>query len=313
MRRRQIPPPKHSVLHACLVAGVFLFVGLQSFGDTWLGEIATSFRAYTFLPLFVLAVFSCLKRKWWHLAAVASITIVNLSPMLNLFQKGIEVGQGEDLKVVQVNVEYCNRKFDVLLKWLKQVDPDVIAVEELSHEWDVALRKQFPNHSAFTIPKENYYGIGIYSKKQLQDARAFVPPGVKPVEPAILARVPCKGGLLNLASVHVFAPHLPDDFRRRNMQMRSIAEEVGSHTSSTVLLGDLNSVPWSNEMVRFKKVTNLRDSRIGFGLVNTCLVKHLFWVPIDYCLVSPGIRVQKLTTGPSFGSDHLPVLLELRI
>lgn len=297
--------------------GVLFFiaflVGLPLLNNSWFGEMAASFRLYYFFPLVALATCFLVKRNWLLLCFVVVTSAINVMPLLGLFQREVQVGKGESLKVVQVNVEYCNQDRTKLVQWLKQVDPDVIAVEELSLAWDAALRKEFPRYNAFTVPQDNYYGIGLFSRRKLINAKSFITPSVKPVEPAILAQISCKEGSINLAAVHVFAPHRPDDWHRRNMQMNAIAEAIGANTSSTILLADLNSVPWSNEMMKFKKMTNLRDSRVGFGIKNTCLVKHLFWVPIDYCLISPGIRVQKMTIGPSFGSDHLPMLLELKI
>ena len=313
VQKKEMFAGKRSVVSVGVFSFTTFLVLVPFISSSWLGEIAGSFRLYYFFPLVALATCFLVKRNWLLMSLVVITSAINVMPLLYLFQREVQVGKGETLKVVQVNVEYCNQNRTKLVQWLKQVDPDVIAVEELSLTWDVALREEFPGYDAFTVPQDSYYGIGLFSKRKLMNGKSFIPPAVKPIEPAIFAKIPCKNGSLNLAAVHVFAPHRPDDWRRRNMQMNAIAEAIGANTSSTILLADLNSVPWSNEMMKFRKITNLRDSRLGFGIKNTCLVKHLLWVPIDHCLVSPGIRVQKMTIGPSFGSDHLPMLLELKL
>ena len=300
-----------------VVYGVFAFlailIALQALGDTWLGEMATSFRVYYFLPLIVYAVLYAYSRKWWLLGLVAILSVVNVIPLPSLFQKEGAANHGVILKVVQVNVEYSNRKFDVLLKWLAQIDPDVIAVEELTPECESALRKAFPNYSAYTAPRNDYYGIGLFTRMKLQEPRTFVPSGIKPIEPSLLAEIAWKDAHLDIAASHVFAPHNPGAIARRNIQMRQLAEVLKSNHSPTILLGDLNTVPWSSELGRFKRTTNLRDAAKGYGIIPTCCVKNLFWVPIDYCLISPPIRVQNVTVGPSIGSDHLPLMVELEI
>lgn len=67
---------------------------------------------------------------------------------------------------------------------------------------------------------------------------------------------------------------------------------------------------------------SLLDSRRGFGWMPTwpvlsppgivaTLVGALFAIPIDHVLVSPGIGVADRRTGPPFGSDHLPLKVDL--
>ncbi len=290
----------------------FLIV-LQFFDDTWLGEMATSFRLFYFLPLIVYGVIYAVKRNWWLLGSVLIACVINLLPLPPFFQKETVPSPNQGLKVVQVNVEYCNRKFEVLLKWLAQVDPDVIAVEELSPEWDQSLRKAFPTYTAYTAPRKNYYGIGLFTKMMLDAPTTFIPSGITPIEPGLMGKITWKETQLNIATSHVFAPHNPFAIYRRNLQMRQLANCLRSNQEPTILLGDLNTVPWSSELARFKRTANLKDARVGYGLMPTCTVKRLLGVPIDYCLVSPQIRVKNVTIGPSFGSDHLPLLFELEI
>lgn len=299
-----------------VTAGFFIvatIIGLQFFDSFWLGEMATSFRLFYFLPLVVYAVLFAFRQKWWLLGLVLIASVINILPLPPFFQKENVPAPGDALKVVQVNVEYCNRKFDMLLKWLAQVDPDVIAVEELSPEWDLALRKAFPNYSAYTVPRKNYYGIGLFTKMKLKDPTTFIPSGITPIEPALMGEISWKDIPLDIAASHVFAPHDPFSIYRRNIQMRQLADCLRSNLSPTILLGDLNTVPWSSELARFKRTANLKDARKGYGLMPTCTVKGLLGVPIDYCLVSPQIRVKNVTIGPAFGSDHLPLLFELEV
>ncbi len=50
----------------------------------------------------------------------------------------------------------------------------------------------------------------------------------------------------------------------------------------------------------------------GFGLKPTWPTSlPLLMIPLDHCLLSPGLRVTSFEVGPRVGSDHLPVLVEI--
>jgi endonuclease/exonuclease/phosphatase (EEP) superfamily protein YafD len=99
-------------------------------------------------------------------------------------------------------------------------------------------------------------------------------------------------------------------------------KKLGQHL---IVVGDLNTSPWSAEFMTLTKKTGLRDSQLGYGLqpswpmllpyfgVNTQpnLLTQLLQVPIDHVLVSEQIQVFSRHTGPFIGSDHLPVTVEL--
>jgi endonuclease/exonuclease/phosphatase (EEP) superfamily protein YafD len=39
----------------------------------------------------------------------------------------------------------------------------------------------------------------------------------------------------------------------------------------------------------------------------------LFSIPIDHCFISPSIAVTDVRTGPDVGSDHRPIIVDLRL
>ena len=62
--------------------------------------------------------------------------------------------------------------------------------------------------------------------------------------------------------------------------------------------------------------TGLDNARKGFGLLPTWPA-FMPWpflrIPIDHCLVSPDIRVIRMRTGRTIGSDHLPIIVDMAI
>lgn len=310
---------KVSKLRNLLSSAPLIIVGLliliQFFSDCWLGELATSFQLYYFIPLGALFIFY-IARKTWRLATttivLAVLNFIPIAPLVLVAEdKRLEQTTNFDLSVVQVNVENKNRNFAPLISWLKKVQPDIFAVQELTEEWDAVLKENLPEYQRYTLPRPDYFGIGIYSKTAIQEVRSFTAKGVLPAEPALVARVACKGGTLVVAVIHTLAPHRPDEMNRRNEQLTQFARLVGAETAPRIVLADLNTVPWSNSAKRFANFSGMRDSREGLGFFPTCLIKGLLWVPIDYCWVTPGIKVRAMSAGPNIGSDHVPLLIRL--
>ena len=77
-------------------------------------------------------------------------------------------------------------------------------------------------------------------------------------------------------------------------------------------MGDLNTTSWSPFFSDLIEESGLRDSRKGFG-IQTTWPDGLFLlrIPIDHCLVSKDISVLDRRVGPSIGSDHFPVTVDL--
>lgn len=79
-----------------------------------------------------------------------------------------------------------------------------------------------------------------------------------------------------------------------------------------MLLGDLNTTPWGHAFRWLVTESELRDTSCGVGFQWSWPAS--FWppvIPIDHALVSEDVRVLDRRMGPSIGSDHLPLVLDI--
>ena len=68
------------------------------------------------------------------------------------------------------NVLQDNKEFNKFLAECKKYDPDIILTMESNKEWEKGLATLDETHPfSVKIPLENYYGMHLYSKKELQD------------------------------------------------------------------------------------------------------------------------------------------------
>ena len=100
----------------------------------------------------------------------------------------------------------------------------------------------------------------------------------------------------------------------RNKQLASLAEEIQKINQPTVVVGDFNITPWSPYFEEFIHKSRLRDTRKDLGVYPTWLAQFpLLTIPIDHGLTSNGIKIGSFMLGNSFGSDHLPIILDFAI
>ena len=119
---------------------------------------------------------------------------------------------------------------------------------------------------------------------------------------------------ITFAAVHVLPPVRESYFLDRNANFDDVAAYVKNIKGEVVLVGDLNTSPWSYYFKKFTGDTGLLDSEIGFGLQPSWNAQSMILrIPVDHCLTSPGIAVLKRELGPAVGSDHYPLYLELGI
>ena len=89
---------------------------------------------------------------------------------------------------------------------------------------------------------------------------------------------------------------------------------VQKNNQPTIIVGDFNITPWSPYFNDFIQRSELLDTRKGLGVYPTW-PKQIFplMIPIDHGLVSSDIKLHSFNRGPNFGSDHLPLILNVSI
>ncbi len=88
----------------------------------------------------------------------------------------------------------------------------------------------------------------------------------------------------------------------------------GVLSGSVLILGDLNSTPWCPPLRRLLASTGLRPAWRGhaWGAATWPAQVPFLRIPLDHALLDPSLVCTSYRTGPDIGSDHFPVLIELR-
>jgi endonuclease/exonuclease/phosphatase (EEP) superfamily protein YafD len=219
----------------------------------------------------------------------------------------------QPLKLLLSNVYTNNQSSGPLLELIAKEDPDLIVLEEVDARWAGELRPLTKRYPVFDIvPRSDNFGIGMWTR--LPNATVKEVELDEAVVSSFVARFPFRGKDVAVLGVHTVPPVQASGFELRNVELGAIAGWARSTHGNAAVLGDLNLTPFSPFHRRLVRESGLENARQGFGIVPSWpTYVPILYIPLDQCLVSSGIAVRSIRTGPKIGSDHLPLIVELEV
>ncbi len=277
--------------------------------DAYLPMLFRAFIVPLALALLALAAASALWRRWW-LAQGALLGAAIMLAQVPAATVG-QVGSGRmALRIFHMNVLQPNTAFAEAIAVAQASDADVISVQEVGSEWaEALLRGLVASHPYVHLePRNNCYGIALFSKRPFQKVEVLEVEGT----PFLEARIDMAGRSVRLLAVHATSPISYGHFRRRNAQLDRLGTHLAGTEEATILVGDLNTVPWDAAFVRFCGRAGLRSTTPSFQRTWPAL-GPLAAIPLDHVLLSPGIICTAVRTVPIPGSDHRGLLAVLNL
>jgi endonuclease/exonuclease/phosphatase (EEP) superfamily protein YafD len=304
---------------ACLVVGRFVPMGGRL---GWIGAVTSPFVAQAAMALALAVVVAAALRAWRvALTALLACAWASTQVFAAYFagrSDGLVVREGIPIRVVAANVLVGNPPASAAVEWFRSIDADVVVLVECSTAWSRAfaeLRAEYPY--AFDRSADSVVGIAIFSRHPLvETVEVRSPNGLLP---ALEATVEIDGAPIRFLGVHPPPPATPWFTDARNEDMRFFAERVRtSPTPLRIVAGDWNETPFGAAYREFTASSGLLRASGGFGFlttwpdrVGTVSVPSLLGIQIDHCFVDPTIAVLGCAVGPSIGSDHRPLVVDL--
>ena len=224
--------------------------------------------------------------------------------------------RGSDLAVV--NLQFENDCKDRVADQLRELDSDLLLLIELDRAWEDALKNLASNYAHRAgVVRERGLGIALWSKLPLHDVR--VEYLVTDDRASIFAEVELeRGRLASFVGLHPTPPGLPKknsdqdrhDSRMRDAELLIVASMIERQPEKNwIVAGDFNDVAWSHTTRLFKRLSGLKDPRIGRGLFNTYHAEHP-WMrfPIDQVFLSSTARLHDIRRISPAGSDHFAIV-----
>lgn len=278
--------------------------------DAYVPMLARSFIVpSTILALFI-SLFAAFRKRWW----VAQAALLGCGIMAVQIQVPhvalLPAKDRPDIRVFHMNVLQPNAAFEEAIAQVLQSDADLVSVQEVGPDWARALRDGLLQQYPFVHmePRTNCYGIALFSKRPFRLVRTITVAGA----PFIEAFLDVDDVPVRLLSVHATSPISYGHFRRRNEQLIRLGDHLADGDTATIVVGDLNTVPWDQAFMRFCSRSGLRSTTPMMQRTWPS-IGPLALIPLDHVLVSSGISPAALRTSVIAGSDHRALITDLNI
>jgi endonuclease/exonuclease/phosphatase (EEP) superfamily protein YafD len=294
---------------------LFLLTGLGFLGQLhWVFELIAPFRTQYFCLLLLLALYFGTRgdRQLFFVAFMAAV--INGWVVLPVFFESTPAtASAPTLRVVQMNLSTRNTRYAQALKVITTLKPDILTLEEVSADWRTALKqnqwltRNLP-YKAQSVDSQT----SLYSRFPLKHITIHRVNSKYPVDSLISAQALLPKGRLTVVVGHPPHPTSAQENWRQIVVFSYLIGHKAAFPAPLVVAGDLNATPWSHHFQALLRQMALQDSRAGFGIHPTW--PDRFWplrIPIDHVLVSQDVAVLNHDVGPSTGSDHLPIVVEL--
>jgi endonuclease/exonuclease/phosphatase (EEP) superfamily protein YafD len=279
---------------------------------SWSLELTTHFRVQYLVVTAALLTLVALRRKWVACAALiaaGAVSAVPVLPYVGISSPLTSPMAGSPIKVLTVNVSYLQFNVRRLIELVRESDPDVLIVQELTPHAERVLADfdaAFPHYRKF--PADGPTGIGLWSRYELESGETFALGRL----PAIEARVRSPQGTFTVIGAHLSSPVRPRRAAARNLELRALGVRSAAVSGPLVVAGDFNITPYSPYFTDWLAASGLTDTRRGRTLSPSWpTMLPWFAIPIDHVAVNSGFEIRSHVRLPNFESDHYGVLAEL--
>ncbi len=281
-------------------------------------DLFCHFRLQYALAALTLGVVAMMLRAWPLAAVLLAIALLHgwTIRALWLAETPARPVYGMPLRLAAANVRRSNPTPAAAVEWLRRADADlVLLVEARTGKWPQALA-DIGNLYPYRAPDGWRAGapVILFSRYPILAYRTVTQPLDR--RPYLLAKVGLTARQVAVAGVHPPSPSPGDavDSRRRNLELDHIARTIEDAQRPLLVAGDFNTTPWSPHFRDLMQATDLRLAAAGQGYIATW--PRSLWparIPIDHVLVRGAVAVTDFSRGPAIGSDHFPVVVDLRI
>ncbi|MDA0296827.1 MAG: endonuclease/exonuclease/phosphatase family protein [Planctomycetota bacterium] len=336
--REPLLPPRDAVGRsvvgwlAVFAAGFAAFVAAAVFilgriGTKPIEALASPWTAHGFAVLVVSLAVLLLCRAWRAAIVLSPIVIwagVVTVPVISA-SSSFRADPAASFRAVSMNVGQSEGPSSAVMEWLSTTDADLVGLIECHSRWARAVHEMgsetvdlSPRWASVIIDSDDRgtQGIALFSRFPLHDVVVEQAPGGR--GPHIKAIAQTSLGAVRVVLVHPMAPLGPTLTRLRNDELDWLSEDCAATPLPTLVMGDFNETPFGRAYGRFAATTGYRAGWESGGYEPTwptilfgISVPQVLGISIDHAFVSPDLVPVSFKSGPAFGPDHRPIVIDV--
>ncbi len=305
------------VILACSIGILTVLSSVRFLKDAnyWLVDLFSHFPVqYGIVAIGLFGV--CLWKKTVFLGSLTVLlAVVNLSVFAQYSPLSSPLNASDHMFTIYLaNVWRSNADIRAMYQEILRLQAACVFLMEVTPQHMQPLQpllEEFPYR--IEQPRDDFSGF-VFLSRHLINNYQIITNKDHGTRPLLTAKI-----LVGQTPVHFYGihPHTPvwrPKFHQRNAQLRWLADDIADRSQPVIVAGDLNTTPFSPTFRELLIHAGLQDTRRGAGWNPSWPVyMPIFWLPIDHILVSSDIQVCRLSTGKSIGSDHYPLIAEIRM
>ena len=209
-----------------------------------------------------------------------------------------------DFAVLHFNVKENNKRINSVAEAALGSDADIVSMQELKENSlqviDTIMRTKYPYCLSDLSIKG--FGLAVYSKYPIDSGKVIIEHNF----PMLTGKITINNKEINFISATTSTPTNEKDFQQQIKQFKFITEYANKTTGALIVMGDMNSAPWSNQIETLLRETKLKDSRKDLSA--TYPAQSPVQIPIDYIFHSQQLFCEKFSTLEQTSSNHLGIM-----
>lgn len=289
---------------------------------------------FPFLQIFLfLLAFKTLWKNRYIKSCTLLITIVFIADIGFTIYSNLNTtssGANKEIKVMSYNLFFKNKSKSQSITIIKNANPDLIFVQELTPEWASEIDRTIGGMYKYklTKPLSGTHGIGIYSKYKINNQKFLNNSYKKPYAQIVDLVIDKK--TIQLINTHLASPAIAvenkgnffslfsSNYQIRREQIKELNDLAISGSKSyhcQLLVGDLNTL-YSEPLF---KILKLKWSNSNNGLLRWMKFnfpnssKIMSFVTLDYILGRGKLKFIESKVLKGGSSDHLAIMTKLKI
>lgn len=306
-------PESGSIADAAIEGGAFPWGWYSAF-------LARTFAFHAGLALIPVVAVALWCRRWRTAIAGLVVVLLLVGPdAQSYFPRTGDSAGTADFRVMSMNSLWVNTDPKPAIEQIRRADPDVLVLQEYTSAFHEALLRALGDRYPFQLcdPGDGHaFGAAILSKFPFTgDRRYDAPYGLGQLSaPRAVVRIGSRDVVIHC--VHLIPPtrhNVPFMLR----QFRTLQSMIAQETDPVVIAGDFNFTTRSSlhqAMLRLglTDAQEIGGSGRGATWPRLGLLRFLPGIALDHVYLGNGIRATSCRVGDDFGSDHRPLIVDVR-
>jgi len=185
------------------------------------------------------------------------------------------------IKVAHFNLSSVSKDDLEIEKILMQVDADVVTFQEFTPDWErplaTMLMLNYPH--SYKMMRADPFGIAVFSKKSFKNIETFKYNNI----PNLTLTVDNNMQDIDIISAYIPLFYPGPNLNREN-HLNAVTEQIQQSENPVIVLGDYSRVYWQSEMIRFRNINKLNNSRRSTALSSPNPYDHIFYTEELECI-----------------------------